>query len=270
MLRVRLADGDDRYNGTALPRQLQQAPGGRTSLETRIDAGDGADSIESGATNDTVTPGPGDDVTFAGAGGDLFRAGREADGTDLIDGGETRDFAEYRDRSDPLSLTLDGVANDGASGEGDQLLGIESISGGKADDLLVGDEKANDILGGGGADAAAGLGGDDVLYGDDLFTLLNLDDARALAGDDVLDGGEGNDELLGSFGEDQLLGGPGDDGIDATLALILSVFDAESEPDRAADQVDCGPGSDEVVPEKQDAVVSCETEVAFIDSGDDR
>lgn len=58
----------------------------------------------------------------------------------------------------------------------------------EGDDLLVGDDEANTLLGLGGNDTIEGKGGNDSLFGND--------------GDDTLNGGDGNDSLQGGDGTD--------------------------------------------------------------------
>ncbi|WP_296820685.1 M10 family metallopeptidase C-terminal domain-containing protein [Brevundimonas sp.] len=65
---------------------------------------------------------------------------------------------------------------------------IENATGGRGDDVLIGNEAANTLKGGLGADRIDGGNGDDVL-----------------------NGGSGDDILIGGAGRDRLLGGPGSD-----------------------------------------------------------
>ncbi|MBE9061536.1 matrixin family metalloprotease [cf. Phormidesmis sp. LEGE 11477] len=68
------------------------------------------------------------------------------------------------------------------------LRGNDQIRAGDGNDVVIGD-KGNDQL--------LGEGGDDRLLGDD--------------NNDLLDGGDGNDSLVGGQGKDMLIGGSGDD-----------------------------------------------------------
>jgi hypothetical protein len=110
------------------------------------------------------------------------------DGDDTLDGGTGADFhsggggidtVTYKDRTQPLVIDFDGVADDGAdtngdgvADEGDQAgLTTENLVGGKANDTLRGNNEANRIVGGAGADILRGLGGDDRLQStENLFT----------------------------------------------------------------------------------------------------
>lgn len=72
-----------------------------------------------------------------------------------------------------------------------QADGIEGVVGTAFDDLIVGNDRGNDLQGGGGNDTLYGGRGDDTLSGQD--------------GNDGLFGGEGNDTLDGGDGADRLL-----------------------------------------------------------------
>ena len=164
--------------------------------------GEGADSI---AGFENVLGSPYDDTLIGnaqnnrlegGAGADTLRGASGADtliggpGPDLLDGGDGFDLVDYSDRSTPLTVTIgDGLANDGASGEGDQVLGtVEHLIGGTGPDTFTGDASAELLDGGEGDDTLRGGGGDDELRG-----------------------GPGNDRLEGQAHDDLLIGGLGDD-----------------------------------------------------------
>jgi Ca2+-binding RTX toxin-like protein len=260
-LRVTLGDGDDRLHTKALPRILRNAPGGRTGIDPNVDGGDGADTIETGATFDTITPGDGDDTVRAGRSADFLEAGRDPDGADLLDGGRGGDAAYYSHRSASVRLSADGAANDGAPGEGDQLLAVESLGGGAGDDVIAGNGGRNVLFAAGGADSLAGLGGRDVLYGDDLIPVRvddSVEHARDAAGDDVVDGGGGRDVLTGGFGDDLMLGGPGPDVLDAQRGIFVPGEAGREVADLGTDRVECGPKRDAATLEKRDRHSSCE------------
>ena len=137
---------------------------------------------------------------------------------------------------------MDGVANDGRPGEGDNVVNVEKIeshvsgtlAGGAGDDELTVwaniDEGNSTLIGNGGND-------------------------KLTAGDyqDNLDGGPGNDVLNAGFGNDVVTGGPGQDTIlaDATSAScgwysytckIPFGNDVVNARDGEADTIDCGVG----------------------------
>ena len=89
-----------------------------------------------------------------------------------------RAAAKLGDRVAPIAASIDGVANDGEAGEGDNIAtDVESIVGGSAGDTLTGGAGNETLIGGAGNDTLSGLAGDDVLDGG--------------AGADHLDGGAG-------------------------------------------------------------------------------
>ena len=89
--------------------------------------------------------------------------------------GAGNDTVSYETRTAPVTITFNGVADDGQAGEGDNV--------------------------GSDAEEATGGSGNDVIVGNDLG--------------DRLHGGAGNDHITGGKGEDRLEGGEGDDVIDA-------------------------------------------------------
>jgi len=74
---------------------------------------------------------------------------------------------------------------------------IENATGGKANDVIIGNEANNNISGGSGADQIEGGDGYDTLSGNN--------------GSDFLYGGAGNDTINGMNGADTMYGGDGDD-----------------------------------------------------------
>jgi len=140
-----------------------------------------------------------------GAGDDTLAGGT---GAEAIEGGTGTDTASYAERAGPLAVTLGAGDDDGARGEGDDVR-TENVIGGSGDDVLTGDDHANELrAGAGGDDTLSGLGGDDTLIGG--------------PGRDTLDGGAGDDMLL-SFGNargavDDVRCGAGDDDVQVSRA----------------------------------------------------
>jgi Ca2+-binding RTX toxin-like protein len=136
-------------------------------------------------------------------------------GANRLSGGGGFDTASYADRTTGVVVDADGQPDDGAPGEGDNVLqDVEGVNGGLGNDQLTG--------------GLAGVG---------TLTL------RAFANDPVVDrrlnGGPGADVLVGSDNaRDFLIGGPGQDqlqGLDKQ-----DILDASG--DGEVDQVDCGAG----------------------------
>jgi Ca2+-binding RTX toxin-like protein len=185
-------------------------------------ASDGAygegDNVRSDVEN--ITGGYGNDVlrgnvaanVLRGLGGGDTLDGREGNdvldggaGPDSISGGAGRDLADYQFRSEALSIDLDDVADDGASGEYDNVRSdVEDVRGGSGADLIVGSGAANHLWGGAGNNRLTGLGGDDVLEGGP-----GADQLRGGPGADWLYGYAGYDMLWGDAGYDRLDGGAG-------------------------------------------------------------
>ena len=178
--------------------------------------GDGADVIRTGPGNDHLQAWQGDNELFGGAGNDRLIGGTDRDqleggtGDDLLDpnrgtadtvvGGAGRDKVSYDSHPGPVSVSLNGVADDGASGELQNVAAdVEDVVGTFQDDVLVGSSARNTIDGGRGNDTISGGGGPDRLVGG--------------AGDNGLSGGAGDDVLDGSvaYTDDAFDGGDGDD-----------------------------------------------------------
>jgi Ca2+-binding RTX toxin-like protein len=153
-------------------------------VEATIVGTEGNDQIFGTAGPDVIATLGGDDSVAAGAGNDRICTGAGSDGVlaeegdDSIDEGEgSSDVVYYFTANGPVQVNLaTGVAT-GASGR-DTLVGIESASGSRFNDTLVGNAEIN------------------ILNGD--------------RGNDRIDGGASSDGLLGGFGDDALIGRPGD------------------------------------------------------------
>ncbi len=130
------------------------------------------------------------------------------------------------------------------NGEAEEIDITTPISGGDADDILVGSHFKDLVNGGKGDDLIAGKAGDDTLLGeggDD--TLLGEDGDDKIYGghgDDFIEGGNGSDRLYGQKGHDILSGGFGSDIISGGQANDLLKGDGDS------DVLDGGDGNDNV------------------------
>jgi len=108
--------------------------------EARFDGGAGDDTLESatvdlGGHAEFLNGGPGNDVLIDGAGAThtYYDGGP---GADVFEGIGT---LTYADRLNPITVTTDGLANDGESGEGDQVPStLWRVVGGTAGDTIVG------------------------------------------------------------------------------------------------------------------------------------
>jgi Ca2+-binding RTX toxin-like protein len=171
------------------------------------------EDISGGPGNDTLT-GDADANVLNGNGGDDVLDG--GTGADSLNGGGGGDRATYAGRSSAVTADNDGVADDGASGEADNIsTDVEAISGGSGADVLTGGPGADGLFGGPGNDTMNGLGGGDRLQGDDGQDTLNGgDDGDSISGadnNDILNGNGGNDTLDGNDGADTVNAGLGND-----------------------------------------------------------
>ena len=213
-----------------------------TGLVTSItaDGGDGNDSISNySATPSTLSGGPGDDGLTGGSSDDMLIGGP---GADSFWGGGGFDTASYADETADVTVTLDGIANDGVAGEGSWNIGsvardVERVIGGSGNDSLdsrsLNPQVEGNIPvtfeGGPGNDTMhgsyavdvfrGGSGNDTVSYAGTVGDLTLTLDGVANDGaenDDIgsdienLIGGLGSDHLVGDGGPNRLDGGQGD------------------------------------------------------------
>ena len=256
------------------------------------DAGD--DQLSSGDGESSLSGGAGDDRLSGGAGFDSLDGGP---GADDLKGGASNDTVSYALVKAPVSVTLDGRANDGTAGEHDWVhADIENV------DIrlgtVVGNAKPNRLFVRSGL--ARGGGGPDALSGDRGATLYGGNGNDTINGSDqaVGYGGPGNDEMIGRMiayggtGKDQmvaysgrfdggadadtikkgrrdeaapvaatLIGGTGNDTMDGRDEVCepMGVDDWSCDPAVARDRISCGPGHDSVNAGKRDIVArDCE------------
>jgi Ca2+-binding RTX toxin-like protein len=128
---------------------------------------------------------------------------RGGPGNDTIDGGGGIDRAAYDfGPVGGVNVSLITNTSSGALGN-DVLINIENLRGSNHDDVLEGNDGANDIQGRGGNDQIRGHGGHDALHGED-----GNDSLAGGAGNDTLNGGDGNDTLHGGAGNDSCMAVP--------------------------------------------------------------
>ncbi|MGH2837685.1 MAG: calcium-binding protein, partial [Thermoleophilaceae bacterium] len=120
-------------------------------------------TLSGGASNDVLYGGPGGGALKGAAGNDTLVPGA---GADRLNGGDGNDYADYGARTQPLKLSLDDGANDGADGEGDDLRDdVESLIAGSGDDRITGSPAPNALWGMAGDDTVNGRDGADWLNG---------------------------------------------------------------------------------------------------------
>lgn len=140
--------------------------------------GGGDDTLSGRGGHDTLRGGPGDDTILPGD-------GSASPGVEVADGGEgTQDTISFADQTAPVSVSFDGAANDGATGNPVQISGFENATGGSGNDTIVGDGGFNQLRGLAGDDTVDGAGGGhDVLRGDLGDDTVRARDATPAFGD---------------------------------------------------------------------------------------
>lgn len=168
---------------------------------------DGANEIWGLAGNDTIRGRNGNDTLHGDAGVDhLFGDA----GNDVLDPGADNDFVHGGGGVDTVTYawTKNGIYLDLAAGKAsgeeigtDTISFVENATGGRGNDMLLGDGAANRLEGGGGTDVLVGYAGNDVLLG-----------------------GGGSDTLIPGLGNDTVNGGDGVDRLDySDLALSWTI-----------------------------------------------
>ena len=244
-------------------------------------------TISGGAAGDHIYGGPRGDTLNGDVGPDFLYPGL---GADRINGGDGNDRADYGSRTAALTLSLDGVANDGQLYEGDNIASdIEVLLSGSGNDHLVGNNSANSLWAQGGDDIVDGRGGPDWVNGGagtdtadySLRTKplsLTLDsgwnDGEAGEGDSIgsdierLIGGYGADTITGSANADRLEGREGNDKIDGGGGSDVIRGDGGSDTitsrDLLIDNVECGGGKDQVIGDLIDQILRKECEKRFL------
>ncbi|MGA2231367.1 MAG: putative Ig domain-containing protein, partial [Tepidisphaeraceae bacterium] len=160
-----------------------------------INGAAGADSISVGSTvtlpatllgnggADTLVGGGGDNVLIGGGGGDSLVGGAGTNllvpdgntsflsgpaGNDTLDGGTGFSIADFSRRTDPLTLSNNGVADSGDTSqhEADEIMAnISAIWGGAGGNTITGATGGEFLSGGAGANSVHGGGANDLLVG---------------------------------------------------------------------------------------------------------
>jgi Ca2+-binding RTX toxin-like protein len=209
--------GNDVMSGGSGSDSIPGSPGDDVQ-----NGGPGNDGLQGGDGNDTLNGEDGDDGLRGDAGNDTLNGGAGDDdldadeGADVLSGGPGRDRADHGSRSVDQNLSTDGVANDGAAGEGDNIgTDVESLRGGGGNDTITGGPAANYLQGDDGDDTLSGGDGPDEIEGDSGNDVLNGDAGGdrlySDSGDDTANGGADGDVLYAGRGSDVLNGGDGSD-----------------------------------------------------------
>lgn len=258
---------DDLRGGSASTAVTIFGGGGADNLNgmdgpTVIHGGEGNDGVFGGSSNDQVFGEGGDDRLRGHEGNDLEDGGPGNDdighspginhdsdpGADTQIGGPGTDRLRLSGHNGGMTISIDGQANDGTPGEGDNIgSDIEQIDGTKGDDFFTGSTGVDTFDGDSGNDEIRGAGGNDDLYGG--------------GGDDKVFGDAGSDKVQGANGADTVDGGPGTDQIygDTGSCSVFCNFDADTlfARDGERDAVDCGGGADTAQVDQLDVVAFC-------------
>lgn len=177
---------------------LSFAPGSVNAYEFTItaDGGPGNDLLRGGwaaRTQLTLRGGSGNDRLLGDDSTDMI-GDAGADTLSLLDSSatSTHSSVSYGWQTSGVSVTLDGIANDGGPGEGDNVdPRIHSVEGSAFDDSLTGNSLpgGHDLNGSDGNDRLEAAGGTGVLngsYGDDIFAARDgvAQTIRCSAGND--------------------------------------------------------------------------------------
>jgi hypothetical protein len=211
-----------------------------TQSREEIDAGSGDDALILHAGSGIASLGPGRDTAAADAGVWGVDGGAGPDVTGASGAAEVE--AQYGTSPGPVSVSLDGQANDGTAGEGDDVgTGVARIFAGPYDDVLdvSGAARAVDVIAFDGNDVLRGGPGGGILDGGEGDDVVDGGGAH-----DILIGGEGDDELFGRAGDDRLSGGSGSNLVDGGGGSDSYNVDGDGRDtirarDATADSVEC-------------------------------
>jgi len=189
------------------------------------------ENLAGGSGSDTLT---GNTVVNALWGNDGNDTLVGAGGTDTFAGGNGTDTVSYADHATAVTASLDGAANDGSAGENENIpADVENLTGGSANDTLIGNTFTNSFSGGGGVDT--------VSYADHLLPVTVTIDGTANDGqsgefDNVatdvenLIGGSGNDSLTGSSAANVFDGGTGADVLKGLGGIDTVTYASRTQP----------------------------------------
>lgn len=264
-LRIDAGGGADKVQiESSTPATLAVTVFGGDGDDTLTGYSPGSETLDGGAGADQVTGGPGADVVLGGPGDDLVVGDSYSDAfADVIDGGPGYDRSEsdwtnpsQGGPTPPATVSLDGVANDGRPGEGDNVTSVERIRVNHAATLIAGGDPVDfEIPSNAGAVKAK------------LVGSPGADRLKAAHGADEIDGGAGDDNLEGGYGDDVITGGAGKDTINADASggcdfIVCNApvgNDTVYARDGEADSITCGPGTDRAIVDAIDTTSGCET-----------
>jgi Ca2+-binding RTX toxin-like protein len=237
---------EDVINGNGGNDTLVGGPGNDTihadSGNDTINGGAGNDKLYGGTGNSYIFGGPGNDLEVGGSGHDLLgwgaygapEEGEPDTGSNTFEGTGGDTVADFQFAKGPVTVSLDGVANDGEAGQDDNVEpSIAEVRGSEYNDTLTAGVTPVTLDGG---------GGNDTIYGG--------------PGGDTLIGGEGNDTIYttgpAGVGPDQIFAGVPGCALDECPGGNDTIYAA----DGVADQISCDAGADVVYADQLDVVAS--------------
>ena len=204
--------GSDAIDGGADQDSVLGGEGAETEDgPDRLTGGPDADVLSGEAGDDILDGGEGEDILLAGAGDDQAQGGPGNDllvwdeGADDLRGGGEVDVVAYSALftdtmpQQPVRVTIDGVADDGPSGDNDNVaVDIEDVVTDEYYDYVTGNASGNLLDTAGGPDQVDGLGGPDSIFAGSGDDAVESRDGVA----DRISCGEGNDSLAADAEDD--------------------------------------------------------------------
>ena len=246
---VRLGDRDD-HTVTHVDFFSVYGQGGDDALEAgRVDSdyfgydaffgGRGRDTLRGRAGDDRLSGGSGRDLAIGGPGDDTLSDGEigPSGWRDRFEGSQGSDTIDYSKRQSGVHIDLrrEPIVR---GEERDLVRDVENATGGRSNDRIVGDSRANLLEGGPGSDVLIGRGANDRI--------------NSGGGDDLARGGSGSDFLVDLAGGDRLRGGSGGDDLRTVHR------DVRPREEATPDRLDCGGNDDFVQTAPWDFVTACE------------
>lgn len=158
-------DTDDELNGSEAADRIAGGGGNDT-----LNGKGGHDILLGGKGADTLYSEDGNDVVDGGSGNDLIIGG-SGKGNDVLKGADGSDTVKYTSAKSGITVDLGAstargsAVGDAAEIGSDTLESIENVIGGNHDDVIIGNDGANDLEGAAGADTLSGGGSSDSLRG---------------------------------------------------------------------------------------------------------
>jgi Ca2+-binding RTX toxin-like protein len=147
---------------------------GDITLPATLDGNGGADTLVGGGGDNVLVGGPGGDSLVGGAGTNLLVPDQNTSflsgpaGNDTLDGGTGFSIADFSYRTDALTLSNNGVADSGDTGQGEAskiMTNVSAIWGGSGGNTITGATGGEFLSGGDGANSVHGGGVNDLLVG---------------------------------------------------------------------------------------------------------